>query len=90
MQLHSATPGSLHYEMLEEDDNTPYQKDSLGRFYITCPINVGAADYMSKAYKAFKSTYNSRPLWAKRELIQLANNYQDSHYQSQAHIKSTK
>lgn len=65
---------SAEWGLLEDDPDSPYELNSKGnQWFAREPVNVGAADYMSKHDKVWKRKTGSRCLYAPFYLIQEAN-----------------
>lgn len=78
---------SAEWGQLEDDDDSQYELNSTGnKWQIRLPINVGAADYMSKHDKVWKKETGSRCMHAPKPMIQEANKLHVSHKKTEVSL----
>lgn len=90
---HPAKPGSAEYEILELDEEhglCSYKKDENGNYYKKLPIDVGAADYISKDLSKGCLGKSKRRYYATRSLTQLSNELWKEGYELQKKVIASK
>ncbi|MGI1671823.1 MAG: hypothetical protein K6L74_16075 [Neptuniibacter sp.] len=87
---HPAKPGTDDYVNLEEElakGICSYDKNSKGEFVVELPVNMGAADYMSKDLAKKVVTAKKRAFYAPRSLTKISNDLWKKSYEDQKALR---